>query len=238
MLYLIGLGLNLKGISVEGMEILKTCKKIYLENYTVNFPYAENVLKGFIGKKIEVANRDKIENLEIIDESRKKDVAILVYGAPLSATTHITLLDEAKHSRVKCRVIYAGSVFDAVGETGLQIYKFGKVTSMPAWKKSFEPTSFMEVLEDNNKIGAHTLILVDIGLPFEKAIKQLEKSLEEHKIKLGKFLVCSMLGTKDKKIYMRTLEEFKDYKIRKPFCFVISGKLHFAEEEFLKRFEE
>ena len=238
MLYLIGLGLNLKGISVEGLEILKNCKKIYLENYTVDFPYAENVLWEFIGKKIEIADRKKVEGLEIVDEAKKKDVALLIYGSPLTATTHIALLDEAKHSRVKCRVIYAGSIFDAIGETGLQLYKFGKITSMPAWKKSFTPTSFMEIIKDNQKIDAHSLILVDIGLPFEKAIEQFKKSLEEHKIRIGKFLVCSNLGTKNKKIYLRTLKEFEDYKIHKPFCFVILGKLHFAEEEFLKRFEE
>ena len=39
MLYLIGLGLNAHSVSREGMNILKTCKKIYLENYTVDFPY-------------------------------------------------------------------------------------------------------------------------------------------------------------------------------------------------------
>ena len=39
MLYLIGLGLNEKGISLEGLEVIKKCRKVYLEEYTVNFPY-------------------------------------------------------------------------------------------------------------------------------------------------------------------------------------------------------
>jgi diphthine synthase len=238
MLYLIGLGLGLKGISVEGLKIVNLCKKVYLENYTVDFPYSENILKEFIEKKVEIIDRKKVESLEIIDEAKKKDVALLVYGSPLTATTHISLIDEAKHSRVKCRVIYAGSILDAVGETGLQIYKFGKITSMPAWKKNFTPTSFVETIQENQKISAHSLILIDIGLPFEKAIEQFKKSLEEHKMNIKKFLVCSNLGTKNKKIYFKTLKEFEEYKIRKPFCFIIPGKLHFAEEEFLKRFEE
>ncbi|MAG10712.1 diphthine synthase [Candidatus Pacearchaeota archaeon] len=238
MLYIIGLGLNLKGISVEGFEIVKRCKKIYLEGYTVNFPYAGNVLREFIGKKIELADREKVEGLEIVDEAKKKDVALLVYGAPLIATTHIALLDEAKKSRVKCKVIHAGSVLDAIAETGLQLYKFGKIASMPVWKKNFEPTSFTDVIKDNQKIRAHSLILVDIGLPFEKAIEQLEKALQDSGIKLGQFLVCSMLGTKNKKIYLRTLKEFKEYKIRKPFCFIIPGKMHFVEEGFLRGFRD
>ena len=37
--YLIGLGLNLKSISLEALEILKRCKRVYIENYTVEFPY-------------------------------------------------------------------------------------------------------------------------------------------------------------------------------------------------------
>ena len=32
MLHIIGLGLNEKGISIEGNETLKKCKKVYLEN--------------------------------------------------------------------------------------------------------------------------------------------------------------------------------------------------------------
>ena len=38
MLYLIGLGLNEKSISLEGLEAVKKCKKVYLEGYTVDFP--------------------------------------------------------------------------------------------------------------------------------------------------------------------------------------------------------
>ena len=39
MLYIIGLGLNVKGITKEGLDAIKRCKKVYLENYTVDFPY-------------------------------------------------------------------------------------------------------------------------------------------------------------------------------------------------------
>jgi len=42
MLYIIGLGLNERGISKQGLLALEKCKKIYLENYTVDFPYPEN----------------------------------------------------------------------------------------------------------------------------------------------------------------------------------------------------
>ena len=39
MLYLIGLGLNEKSISKESLASAKKCEKLYLEGYTVDFPY-------------------------------------------------------------------------------------------------------------------------------------------------------------------------------------------------------
>ena len=118
MLYIIGLGLNENGISKEGLLAVSKCKRVYLENYTVNFPYAISQLEEVIGKKIIPLNRKEVENLSLIDEGKKLDVTLLVYGSPLSATTHITLLDECKKSKVRCKVICSASVFDAIAKTG------------------------------------------------------------------------------------------------------------------------
>jgi diphthine synthase len=237
MLYLIGLGLNKNGISIEGLEIVKRCKRVYLENYTVDFPYSEGMLNEVIEKKIISADRKKVESLEIVDEAKKMDVALLIYGSPLTATTHISLIEEAKKSRVKCKVLYAGSILDAVAETGLQIYKFGKIASMPMWKKNFEPKSFMEIVKENKSINAHSLILVDIGLHFKTAIKQLEISAKKHNIKLMKILICQMLGTKHKKFYYKNIEEFVGAQMKKPYCLIIPSKLHFIEKEAIERFD-
>ncbi|MGD9275859.1 MAG: diphthine synthase [Candidatus Pacearchaeota archaeon] len=238
MLYLIGLGLDKKGISLKGLEAVKKCKVVYLENYTVNFPYSVSQLSEVLGKKIILANREFIEGLEIVDSAKKKDVALLIYGSPLMATTHITLVNEAKHSRVKCKIIQAGSVLDAVAETGLQIYKFGKIASMPKWdlEKNFTPASFMGVVKVNESIEAHSLILIDISLKFNKAIEQLTIAAKEKKIKIGRLIVCSNLGTKHSKIYYGKIEELKTKKIFYPFCFILPSKLHFVEKESLERF--
>lgn len=241
MLYIIGLGLNVKGISKEGLEIVKRAKKVYLENYTVDFPYSLADLIEEFGKNIVQLEREKVESLEIIDEAEKKDVALLVYGSPLSATTHISLIEEAKKCRVKCRVIHAGSVFDAVAETGLQLYKFGKTTSLPKWQKdkNYTPESFIETIKENQKIDAHTLILTDIGLGLGQALDQLLETAKKHKIKLRKILICERLGMRKEKIYYKTPEEFKEFRnLKKPYCIVIPGKLNHNEKDFLKRFEE
>ena len=240
MLYLIGLGLDIGGISKEGLEILKRCKKVYLENYTVDFPYSFEELQHEMDKKITPLSREAVENLGFLDEAVKADVALLVYGNPLTATTHISILDEAKKSEIKIRVIYGASILDAVAETGLQLYKFGKITSMPRWdeNKNFAPESFVEIVKENQSINAHTLILIDIGLDFQEALKQLEISAEEKKIKLRKIIVCQSLGTRNRKILYRTIEELREFDgVKKPYCVIIPGKLHFMESDFLRNFE-
>lgn len=255
MLYLIGLGLNVDGISKYGLEIAKRCKRIYLENYTVDFPYSVGELKEIIGKKYIPADREKVESLELVDEAKKMDVALLVYGSPLTATTHISLIQEAKRMGIKYKVIYNASILDAVAETGLQLYKFGKVASMPAWgirnkdsglvhldtvsrtKENYEPDSFMEIVQQNLSMKAHSLILCDIGLDFPDALKQLEKAAKNHKIPLKKIVVCQTLGTKNRKIFYKDFNEFKEYtSVRKPFSIIIPSKLHFMEKEVLEEY--
>jgi len=233
MLYLIGLGLNEKGISKQGLEAIKKCKKIYLDDYTVNFPYPLKNLEKEIGKKVIPAEREIVESMnELLDKANKGNIALLVYGAPLTATTHISLLQEAKKRKIKYEIIYNASVLDAITETGLQIYKFGKITSLP----NFEADSFIVVVKQNQSIDAHSLILVDIGLEFKKAIERLKKTAEKHKIHLDKIVVCSMLGTEKKKILYGSFNELENKKVEFPFCFIIPGKLHFMEEEILESY--
>ncbi len=239
MLYIIGLGLNEHGISKEGLDAVSKCKKVYLENYTVDFPFTLHQVEEVTGKKVLSADRDKVENLSIVDEAKKLNVALLIYGAPLSATTHITLINECKASSIKYKVIYAGSVLDAIGETGLQIYKFGKTASMPKWQKSFEPDSFMEIVKDNQKIDAHSLILIDIGLEFKHAVKQLIQASKKHDIKLNKIIICQSLGTRNQKILYRSIEEASEFTgVQKPYCIILPGKLHFLEKETLENYEK
>ena len=238
MLYLIGLGLNNKGISLYGLDAIKKCKKIYLEDYTVNFPYKKERLEKIIGKEITSANRNLIENemIDLIKKSKKMNIALLIYGSPLMATTHISLIQEADKNKVKYEIIQNASILDAITETGLQIYKFGKIASMPKWEKNFNPESFIEIVKDNQKINAHTLILIDIGLESKEALKQLEISTKNKKIKLDKIIISQSLGTKNKEIFYNKIKKLKNKEIKKPYCIIIPSSLHFLEEEFLERF--
>ena len=233
MLYIIGLGLNLKGISLEGISALKKCKKVYLENYTVEFPYSISELEKVLKRKIIEADRNVVESDILIKEALRENICLLIYGSPLFATTHMSLIEDCKKNKIKFKIIYSSSVFDALGETGLQLYKFGKISSMPKWQEHFTPVSFLESVLQNRKIDAHTLILVDIGLKFENAINEMEIASKETGIKIDKIVVCSKVGLSGK-IYYGSLKKLKSKKVPAPFCFIVPGKMHFLEEEGLK----
>lgn len=228
MLSIIGLGLNLENINLD----LEKYKEIYLENYTVNFPYSLEELESKIDRKIKLADREFVESERIVELAKKKDIALLVYGSPLFATTHISLLKKARETKTKIEIEYNASVLDAVGEI-LSLYKFGKITSLPAWKKNFTPDSFMEVVKANLSIKAHSLILVDPFLDLDSCLDILEKSSKNHNIKLEKVIIASRLGNKDRKIIYDRIEKLKKEKVKEPYCLIIPSSLNFVEEENL-----
>jgi len=241
MLYLIGLGLNEKSLTSEALEAIKECSSVYLESYTVDFPYSIDELETEIGKKIIKLGRKEVESDFLIKESKKEDIALLVYGSPLFATTHLTLLNDARKSKLKVKVIYNASVFDAISSSGLELYKFGKITSMPKWQKNFTPDSFMDIVKENLSIRAHSLILCDIGLSFKDALEQLKKASENKKIKLEKIVVCSSLGTSLERIFYGFADDILEKcekKIKNPFCIIIPSELHFMEKEWLEAVEK
>lgn len=231
--YLIGLGLTEKSISLEALSILKKCKKIYLDSYTVELPYKIEELENIIGEKIISLTRIMIEGERFSEEARDKGIALLVYGSPLIATTHISLILKCKKEDIPYKIIHNASILDAIAETGLQIYKFGKIVSMPAWNERYKPDSFIDVIKNNIKIKAHTLLLVDIGLNYGDALRQLEEA-SSNKIKLDKIIACSQLGTEKSRIFYEGVEELTGREVYPPFCFIIPGNLHFLEREVLE----
>ncbi len=174
-LNLISTGLNLKSPSLEALETIKKCKAVYLENYTVEFPYSIKQLEKTIKKKVIQLDREQTESEDILKQAKKQNIALLVYGDALSATTHISLILACKKNKIPYKIIHSESIFTVITETGLQLYKFGKTASLPAWKEHYKPTSFADIIKQNQSIKAHTLLLVDIGLTSKQALEQLEE---------------------------------------------------------------
>ena len=237
MLYLIGLGLDKNDLTFAALEIIKQCKKVYLENYTTKLPYKKAELEKLIKKKIIEADRKLVESNFFVKEAKKQNIALLIYGDPLAATTHIILMTELKKAKIKIKILHNASIFNAISQTGLQLYKFGKTTSIPKWQKSFEPISFYNIIKENLSIGAHTLLLIDKGLCLKDAFKELKKaSNKELDDKI--IIICSQLGTSEQKIVNGKFKDLikKVPKIKEPFCIIIPGLLHFTEFEFIKNY--
>jgi len=228
--YLIGLGLDLKSISLEALEILKECEKIYLEGYTINFPYSVKEIEKILGIKIEKLNREQVEKEKFLDDAKKQDICLLVYGSPLIATTHISIVLKCKKEGIKLRILHNSSILDAVAETGLQAYKFGKITNIT----KHESESFFKIIEENENCGAHNLILLDIGLSVSDALKKLQEIAKKRNFKLKDVVVCSRLGTKEAVMRYDSVEKLSKIKFKLPACFIIPSKLHFLEEEALE----
>lgn len=244
-LYFIGLGLsNEKDITINGLEAIKKCDAIYLESYTSVLNCTKEDLEKFYGKKIIPARRSLVEadDNEIISNAKTKNVAFLVAGDPFAATTHIGLLLRAKKEGIKCDVIHNSSIISAVGITGLQVYKFGKTTSIPFENENVE--SPYDVLKDNLSLELHTLFLLDLSPEEEKfmavndairyllkvELKRNQKAFSEKTFCVG----CARIGSENQIIKSGAARELLKFNFGRPaHCLIVPGKLHFMEEEAL-----
>lgn len=240
MLYLIGLGIHdEKDISLKGIDAAKKCENVFIERYTCPLKINLAVLEKVIGRKIEVLSRKDVEDKNLVVESAKKcDTALLVGGDALSATTHITIALDAKKAGISVKVIHASSIFTAVAETGLQLYKFGPAVSLPKPQKNYFPGSSYDNIFENKKRGLHTLILLDIGMPANEGIKILSELENKKKKKLfpdfAKIVVAARLGGNSLIRYGK-ISDLMDADFGEvPHSIILPGKMHFVEEEFLE----
>jgi diphthine synthase len=238
MLYIIGLGLS-GDLTGEGVATAKTCK-VYIEVYTSFLTVPLENLENLLQKEITVLTRKDVEETQtFLKEAQTTDVAFLVVGDPLVATTHAEIIIEARNRNIKTKIIHNASVYSAVAETGLQIYKFGKTVTIPYPQKGFQPTSFYEILQKNMKMGAHTLVLLDIQEDQKKYMNPGEAMAILHHAGFQGDVVCiSRLGCKNQNIVYGNITNLlqleKDFWGSPPHCLVIPASLHFKEEEFLQ----
>jgi diphthine synthase len=252
-LYLIGLGLDSeKDISVKALETIRKCESIYLEDYTSKLNCSVSAMEKLYGKPVILASRNLVEQKAedtILKEAKKTDVALLVVGDPFGATTHSDIYLRAKELGIKVKILHNTSILNAIGATGLELYKFGKTTSIPYPQPSFFPETAYDVIKDNQKLGLHTLCLLDIKalenryMSVNEAIEilmKIEKKRGE-KIFLGKtFCVgCARVGADDMVIKSGTAKELLNENFGKPLhCLIIPGKMHFIEEDMLKMWNQ
>lgn len=266
-LYLIGIGLCDKtDITLKGLEAVKKCDAVYLEHYTSVLGVDAAELSELYGKEVILASRDLVEKEaedKLINPAKDKDLALLIVGDVFGATTHTDLMLRAKEAGVKVEVVYNASIMNAIGGVGLELYKFGKTTSIVFPDGEWMPETPYDVIKQNKEQGLHTLCLLDIkvaepsreGLRRSANGEQVEampprfmtvdeglavlRSIEKKRnegIILSDTLAIGIarLGCKDELIAAGTVEELLTVDFGEPLhSIIIPGKLHHIEEEVL-----
>jgi len=265
-LFIIGLGLgNEKDVTVRGMEAIQACDHIFLEHYTSILSVEKSKLESFYGKPIQIADRDFVEGKadEIYLPAKNGNVAMLVVGDPVCATTHTDIMIRAQENGIKVELIHNASAMGAVGSCGLQLYNFGQTISIPYFDEDWRPRSFYPKIKYNREGGMHTLCLLDIKVkePDFEAMKKGKvkympprymsvntaaeqlievEEVEESNAYNPKETLCvgmARLGQEDQCIIAGTLEELLAQDFGLPLhCLVICGEVHDLELDFLKQF--
>ncbi len=244
MLHIIGMGLwDENDLTIKGIDKLKSSDKVYLESYTTLLGGLDiHHLRDMIRKEITPLSREDVEiKTKFIEEAKDKEISLIVGGDPLVATTHHDIVIRAKETGVKVDVIHNASIFSAISEAGLQIYKFGRTVTIPFWRKNFKPTSFYQHTVENLDMGLHTLLLLDIDaendryMSVNEGLKLIMDLDKERRIR--NVIGIARLGSKDKEIVYGPIESVVEHDFgNPPHSVVVPGKLHDVENRYIREF--
>jgi diphthine synthase len=222
---------------------------IFLEKYTNYILNEIPPLFQDITKKIVPITRQELEedDEDFFKRIMGQKVVLLIPGDPFIATTHISLRTAAQEKGIPYRIIHNTSILSAaISASGLSTYRFGRTVTCPFPQNPSEYP--YNVIKDNQKIDAHTLVLLDID-PVSSEFLSINQALSmlldmEHKNRHGliskKSIVIGLarLGYKEATIKAGTLHQLLNFDwnaIGPPQCVIIPAKeLHFAEKQTLK----
>ncbi|XP_013184592.2 diphthine methyl ester synthase [Amyelois transitella] len=266
MFYLVGLGLgDAKDITVKGLEIVKKCDKVLLEAYTSILTVGKDALEEFYGRSLIVADRELCESNidEVLQEANEKDIALLVVGDPLGATTHTDMLLRAQQFGVKIQIVHNASIMNAVSCCGLQLYNFGETVSIPYWTETWKPDSFFDKIVQNYSRNLHTLCLLDIKVkePTEESLTKKVRQYMDPKFMTVKEAACqlfeiiknkpdtgitkdslcvglSRVGAPEQSIALRSLDAMRRCELGAPLHSLVvpAPQLHPLELDYLAQF--
>ena len=249
MLWFIGLGISgFKSIPTEAIDILTKADIVYLEQFTSPIGKSDlTKIKNIVNGDFILAKRWRVEDgKEILKNAKKRKVALLAYGDPYIATTHIELRARASEEKIKTHSIHASSSLTSmIGECGLHFYKIGRIATIMSEMKSL--TTPYYVIYKNMIEGNHTVLLLeynqdkDFFLDPKDALRGL---LETEKGQIRKVInsdtyaiVASRIGFKNQKIISGRISNLIEKEFGKPpHTIIIPGRLHFTESDALKIF--
>ena len=132
------------------------------------------------------------------------------------------------------KIIHNASIFSAIGEVGLQLYKYGKTATIPL---SGKLKNVKDAVQMNKKLGLHTLLLLDLDTENNivmKVSEALNMLLDKKIIRETDQLIAFSKAGGDSKIYYDSVRGLKLKDIASPAVLIIPGKMHFREKDFLE----
>ena len=243
----VGLGLcDEMGISLRGLEEVKTADKAFIELYTNLMPeFSIRSFERISGKELYVVSRKELEEENgeaVLGVAESGKAVLLVPGDPFIATTHVALRIHAEKLGIETRIVHGASILSAViGLSGLHNYKFGKSVTIPFSETSETP---YEVVAQNKRFGLHTFCLLDVKveestyMKVPEALKFLlrieDKRKEEILTKDTVVVGVARAGSSHPTVKAGFLKDLLDYDFGDPpHSMVLPGSLHFMEAEAL-----
>ena len=247
MLWFVGTGISgYRGLSFAAVDILKKCDLIYVERFTSALSDSDlQGLNSILAKEVRPVRRWFVEDgREILDAAQTNQVALVTYGDPLIATTHSELRSRAARKSIQTAVLHAASGLASImGETGLHVYKFGRMVTMMS-----EPQSAISVYNtifENLLAGSHTLILTEYShdeskepffldpLSLFKMLLDVEHDQKHQIFSENTFVVvASRVGMSDQRITSGKVGSLAKIDFGAgPHSVIVTGSLHFTETE-------
>ncbi len=239
---LVGAGLTCDHLTPRALEAIKSYEEVYVDLYTSLF---EGGLRECVSKYREDAVGASREVLEGDFLKGKSDVALVVAGDPLAATTHSAILLEALDRGYEVDVIPGVSALQvARTKSGLSQYRFGRTVTMMYPREGIDfSESVYYAIKENDRSNLHTIVLLETGydrsMRVSEAAELLLRESEEKGDPMGDRPVLAMarLCWKDEEIKLVSLEEATELDLGEPphLMVVPSPKLHPIEEELMRK---
>jgi len=247
MLWFVGTGINgYRGLSLTALDVLKKCEAVYVERFTSALSDSDlQGLNSILESEVRPVQRWFVEDgREILEAAKKNEIALVTYGDPLIATTHSELRSRAARNSIKTAVLHSASgIASIMGETGLHVYKFGRMVTMMS-----EPQSAVSVYNtvfENLLAGSHTLILTEYSHDESKEpffldpasvfrmLLDAERDQKHQIFSSDTFaVVASRLGMADQRIASGKVGSLAKVAFGAgPHSVIVTGSLHFTESE-------
>ncbi len=248
-LYLVGMGLSPRYLTLEAQEVISKADIVLVEEYTSRLDIPE--LSAILRRDFKLVTRKDLEEfsgrtiLSMLNEG--KNVALITPGDPLIATTHVTLLIEAHRAGFEFHVVPGVSIIPTAATfSGLMVYKLGRVATVVYPKDGILFEYPYEVIKSNDSQNLHTLLLLEYdgekGIAMRavdalKILREIEERRRENVVVKDRLVaIVASLGYPDFSICAGRLEEVEAMEINKvPQTLIfISPKPHPIELEMIE----